>query len=705
MFADMPFKPDLVVIDEGVTLKAAWAVEMAPERLLDTHKWEGAARLLEIAKIVAHALAQPGQELAVLREAGVDAKALGACKQHLRDRHRIMVEAIAEAGKNGAPEGRLRSMIDALRAAELRSLAMLFGNLQREIATSRAGTNATRLVHRAKMFKEPDGTTHEEWLDRYIVSRPRRSRFSSEAELILLDGTGDLSLNRHLLGEGVIERRCAVDRQGLIIQITSTTNSKYRLLHREGAEKNRAMIASLINDIAGVVDGSLLVGCTKKVKEKLKEEGALDDVMSMHFGAERGLNSAERCAGVLEIGREEPRLYALEDIARGFTIESEASFTSVLDDKEQGRLQLYKRRRRMRDGSEQWAQVRSHPDPIARSLLEQMREAGIVQMADRVRSIWRAKLIIIDTNLPVDLDVTHLMTEGDLMRAASQAAKAKRALAEQGWWLRAGRAQNGREGIRGREDDLGIDLLLQNRLLLAQFPVLLPGARGAHPTQATLFTTLPPAEAIRRAAEVHPGLRPAPPEGGILRECLRRHGLVATGSALPVLVPDLVPDEVAVRAVRDAEAGELAALRLVHPHALYRVSGRRGRPGVLVWDPDRVFDPAYVLAVLLGADVRLDKPSNRHVPLTPGRQSGSFQAADEEDGEMPLESPRREMAAVPEAVWPQIIEDGGDPPPLHLPKLAPLGHVRIVDVFKIKERMVFVTVSPAASAPQISLVA
>jgi hypothetical protein len=382
------------------------------------------------------------------------------------------------------------------------------------------------------------------------------------------------------------------------------------------------------------------------------------------------------------------------------------SFTSVLDDKEQGRLRLYRRRRRMRDGSEQWADVRSHPDLIARSLLEQMREAGIVQMADRVRSIWRAKLIIIDTNLPVDLDVTHLVTEGDLMRAASQAAQAKRALAEQGWWLRTGRARNGREGIRGREDDLVIDLLLQNRLLLAKFPVLLPGARGAHPTQATLFATLSLAGAIRRAAEVHPGLRPAPPEGGVLRECLRRHGLVATGSALSILVPDLVPDEVAVRAVKDAEVGELAALRLEHSHALYCVRGRRGRPGLLVWDPSRIFDPAYVLASLLGADVRLDKPSDRHVPLTAGHPVVSSQeVADEEDSEMPSEPPRREMAAVPEAVWSQVIEDADNPPPLHLPKLAPPVHVRIVDVFKIKERVVFVTVPPAASAPQISLVA
>src|SRR4051794_25106276 len=81
--------------------------------------------------------------------------------------------------------------------------------------------------------------------------------------------------------------------------------------------------------------------------------------------------------------------------------------------------------------------------------------------------------------------------------------------------------------------------LLGLGLRLGEFPVL--AASGAHLIPGTLYATLPPAEAFRRAAEAHPGLRVPPPEGGVLRECLRRHGLVAAWADLPALVPDLAP--------------------------------------------------------------------------------------------------------------------------------------------------------------------
>ena len=67
-----------------------------------------------------------------------------------------------------------------------------------------AGTNATRLVRgRRKRVKDADGNEREERLDRYVVSRPRRHGFGEDKELILLDGTGSLGLNRRLFGEDV----------------------------------------------------------------------------------------------------------------------------------------------------------------------------------------------------------------------------------------------------------------------------------------------------------------------------------------------------------------------------------------------------------------------------------------------------------------------------------------------------------------------
>ena len=47
---------------------------------------------------------------------------------------------------------------------------------------------------------------------------------------------------------------------------------------------------------------------------------------------------------------------------------------------------------------------------FARALLEQAREAGVAQMADRVRAVWHERLSSSSPNLPVDLDVDLLVT-------------------------------------------------------------------------------------------------------------------------------------------------------------------------------------------------------------------------------------------------------------------------------------------------------
>ena len=222
----------------------------------------------------------------------------------------------------------------------------------------------------------------------------------------------------------------------------------------------------------------------------------------------------------------------MRTIARGFTIASDEPFVSVLDDNEEGELRLYRRRRRMRDGSEVWAEVRSHPDPFARALLEQMREAAVAQMADRVRAIWNDRLTVIATNVPVDLDVTHLVTQGELMRAAGLAAAGKRRVDERGWWLQPVEAAQ-RGGRRGIGEHSGICNRYPYYKDRCCSPIPRPCPRAGNLLHTALWSCLPQAEAFRLAAATHPGLRAPPPPGGVLRECLRRHGLIVAWSDLP----------------------------------------------------------------------------------------------------------------------------------------------------------------------------
>jgi hypothetical protein len=122
-----------------------------------------------------------------------------------------------------------------------------------------------------------------------------------------------------------------------------------------------------------------------------------------------------------------------------------------------------------------------------------------------------------------------------------------------------------------------------------------------------LLTVLSPAEAVRLANVERPGLRLPPPEGGVLRECLRRHGLIGTWSELPALVPELAP-AAAVAATKDAEQELRETPKAELPSATYRVPGRRGRAGTVLWDPARVRDPAAELSHLLGVTVTVDRP-------------------------------------------------------------------------------------------------
>ena len=116
----------------------------------------------------------------------------------------------------------------------------------------------------------------------------------------------------------LVEKRCAVNRRGPVIQVTSTTNSKYRLLARPEADRNRRKLRAADRRSEHrprrLAPGRLH---QEAARRSWPEEGALDGLQSMHFGAERGMNSAEHCEAVLVIGREQPQLAALEDLARG----------------------------------------------------------------------------------------------------------------------------------------------------------------------------------------------------------------------------------------------------------------------------------------------------------------------------------------------------------------------------------------------------
>jgi hypothetical protein len=656
--AFIPFeglRASLVILDEEIISRCTRENEIEPSRILRKELWGKNEAEAATAKKVAAAMERYGEELAALREASVKEEELADCAAYLRDRHDEVIASIEIAIKEGVGERWIKTELKKLEEVGYRQLANFFSNIRLELTTSRKGANSVRLVFREKKIEGQDGKAAKERFPRYVVNRKRGVLFSSGTEMILLDGTGSPELNRLVFGDHVQESRYAVQRQGLTVQVVSNTNSKYRLLHRTEADRHRARLLQLIADLRTIYGDKLLVGCTMELERKLAEEGTLDGVTSMHFGAERGMNTAETCLAALVIGREQPSAHAIEGMARAFMVRDERTFESVLDQNEEGDLPTFRRCRRLRDGRELWAEVRSHPDPVARGFLELIREAAVVQMADRVRAVWSPKLIIIATSLPVDLDVELLVTEAELLRDVRAVAAISADLEGQGWSVVLNKVTKAQ---------ICKSILLQNQPLVTLFPVILP-TRNGKGTEATLCTNLPVPLALRLAVEQHPGLRPVAPEGGVLAECLRRYGLVPSWAEVQWLLPEYLPDTIALKAAEDAERDEMKRLHSTLPTVRYHMPGKRGRPSMVAYDPSRVPDVERTLKALLGAGVRVEQP-----PL----------AAVAPDFMDPST-----WAALPQGV----ILDEGEPPPFGFRggPVQPLAYV-IAGLFKIGDRLV-----------------
>ena len=179
--------------------------------------------------------------------------------------------------------------------------------------------------------------------------------------------------------------------------------------------------------------GDTVVGATMSVEEALKNEGWLNDVMSLHFGAERGINAAEDCKAVLGIGREQPSVAAVEATARALMVDDLQDFVSILEEHGKGEFVPHRRRVRMRDGSEQWGKVPAHPHPLAQIVFEQVEKPAWPSSQDRVRPIWSPKVAVTDCNIPMDATVDVLISSRDGWPALRRYAQAKIDLEGRGW--------------------------------------------------------------------------------------------------------------------------------------------------------------------------------------------------------------------------------------------------------------------------------
>ena len=147
-----------------------------------------------------------------------------------------------------------RELLKRLKEIGYQRWISFLSNLSRELRAtsdsgSRDGTNATRLVNRQFQITDENGTETKARLPRYVVNRARTHALGPSTELILMDGTGSLTLNRLVFGDHVQEHHYSVERPGPVVQIANSTGSKFALLVGEHADRNRAKLGEIIRNL------------------------------------------------------------------------------------------------------------------------------------------------------------------------------------------------------------------------------------------------------------------------------------------------------------------------------------------------------------------------------------------------------------------------------------------------------------------------
>src|SRR4051794_6371842 len=149
-------------------------------------------------------------------------------------------------------------------------------------------------------------------------------------------------------------------------------------------------------------------------------------VDAVHLGHLRGRDSYRHHDVAVIAGRLEPSVGAIEDMARAMFGDEAESIALVSAGAHGGtRYPVEQRRYRMTSILEEHAAgpavgVSVHPDPRVQALLEQVRERELEQAVARLRLVHgregRPATVYLLTNLPLNLEVSELVTWNALMR-------------------------------------------------------------------------------------------------------------------------------------------------------------------------------------------------------------------------------------------------------------------------------------------------
>lgn len=250
-----------------------------------------------------------------------------------------------------------------------------------------------------------------------------RSKLRLAPDINILDATATLSTTQALFANPEIHqvhqpRRAHVIQCVSSLVSTRSINPKAHTTPETVAEceKRLVEVQLLINQLSANGQRLLVVGATAITGNPTKGVSPLVKVPEgsalAHFNALRGVDVYKDFDAVLIIGRNEPPIQAVENMARALHYDSPTPLLLT------GQWTKEPRGYRLVDGQEpEGVDVYVHPDSRVQDILEQLRESESTQAIDRLRLIHNTspKLVVILCNIPLDIHVNQLLSWDELV--------------------------------------------------------------------------------------------------------------------------------------------------------------------------------------------------------------------------------------------------------------------------------------------------
>lgn len=333
----------------------------------------------------------------------------------------------------GMDDDVIEELVDELREfrSHLWNLVALMRAIDDEWDVPALADGTSRASYRGVVYRPGRKNYWGTELPPLTVHYLTRLRIGAEVPLLLLDGTGDVGLNRVVFGDALEHVRIAAERQAHVTGTVGSEWSRMKLTAKTSSSPSATPISEKADEQARALRKKLIAFADEKAKEtfvvgsKAAIAALVADGLKSRagwFGAVRGKNRWKQCRRAIVVGREEPQLAALEDMGRCYAVTTAEAYPSVADQSKEELAKLRQPRgRRMRDGSVQQIDVFVHPDRLTQAVLEQIREAEAVQAVDRVRAIWQSgREIILLNNLSLDVTYDRCLTGNQIWRGGNR---------------------------------------------------------------------------------------------------------------------------------------------------------------------------------------------------------------------------------------------------------------------------------------------